>query len=846
MSALPESLPPVLDYQPPSYGYDELFDRQGNANPAWHYLRSALASLGIAPLAQRQDLIRREFHLNGVSYPTEGAVAQRPWALDPIPLPLHSEDWQRLERGLMQRAELFNLILADIYDARSLLRNGLVPPELVLSHPAYLRPLHGSLTRRDGRNGDSVLPLYAADVVRNERGNWYVLADHAQGMPGLGFALENRMVLSRVLPSLFRDAQVHRLAAFFRSLRHLLMQMPWRHSNDVRIVLLTPGTSSPAYFEHGYLAKYLGYTLVEGADLISRDGRIALKTLDGLQPVDVILRMADDYLCDPLELRPDGFCGPAGLVQAVRSQQVAILNPLGSGILESPAWMAFLPQLAQHFLGQPLHLDSPPSYWCGLKHHRDFVLDHLDQLMIRPTVRGDSAGVWGGQLSSQQLIEWRRRILHSPHLFVAQEVVSHSTAPILLDQRLQPAPLTLRSFLIADGRGGYQAMPGALARVSNGPYYTAGRGISKDVWVLASEPERHLTLVNTMDTGPFYAMERGELPSRVAENLFWLGRYTERAEGALRLLRTVMRCIAETDGRDMNTDQRTALLQAVTRVTGTRPGFFEARNVKQSENELRSLTVDRRRVGSLANTFNGLSYSMRSVRDRISPDMWRVFTELEDQFNALYGSPPLPLSELIEELNRALTRFAAFTGLMQDSMVHGQGWHFLMIGRRLERAVYLIELFDELLIPVRHDDAALLEQLLKIADSLMAYRRRFRTQPQMQGFIVLLIHDETNPRALAYQLAEIYADIQQLPLQNNDAPFSAPERRFALEALTRIRLVSSNELLTADANQNTRLAELFNHLKKLMPMLSDALTGSYFSHADQPQLLVRYRKEQAL
>ncbi len=845
MSALPADLSlPALDYSQPTYGHDELFTRQGEARPAWHYLLPALAALGPTALRQRQDAIRREFHLNGVSSPVGDADRPRPWALDPIPLPLHSEDWQQLERGLMQRAELLSLVLADLYGPRALIRSGLIPAELVLSHPSYLRPLHGAFDRHESRQHDLPLPLYAADVVRDEQGQWRVIADHSQGLTGVGFALENRVVLSRVMPSLFRDAQVHRLAAFFRSLRQLLMQMAWRHSPDVRIVMLTPGPHSPAYFEHGYLAKYLGYTLVEGADLMSRDGRIALKTLDGLQPVDVILRLADDCFCDPLELRPDGFCGPAGLVQAVRSQQVAVVNPLGSGVLENPAWMAFLPQLAQHFLGQPLHLNSPASYWCGCKSHRDFVLDHLDQLLLRPTTRGDGHAVWGGTLSSHQLRQWRERICHQPYRYVAQELVARATAPVLMHQRLHAAPLTLRSFLIADGRGGYQAMPGALARVSGGPFPAAARGLSKDVWVLASEPERHLTLVPSVDQGPFYAMERGELPSRVAENLFWLGRYTERAEGTLRLLRTVMSDLVESDGRETYASCRRALLQAVTRVTDSRPGFFNPHTV--ADQELRTLTIDRRRLGSLAAIFNGLSYTMRSVRDRISPDVWRVFSELEDQFNALYSHPHMALSDLVEELHRALTRFAAFTGLMQDSMVHGQGWHFLMIGRRLERAVYLIELFDELLTPLRPDDAFLLEQLLKITDSLMAYRRRFRTQPHIQGFLVLLIHDETNPRALAYQLAELFNAIQQLPLQNNDAPFSASERRLALEALARIRLVSSNELATSDANQRTRLAELLSHLKKLMPLLSDAITGSYFSHADQPQLLVRYRKEQAL
>ncbi len=819
--------------------FDEMSSSNGDIRPHWEYMHRSLKMLGQAELERRGQDARRLLRDNGVSYNVcaDAQNRDRPWQLDPIPLLIASQEWSGLEKGLIQRAELLSLLLTDLYGPQETLKRGLLPVELVSTHPGFLRACHGLKM-----SPLHPLPLYAADLVRTPDGEWRCLADRTQAPIGAGYALENRIIMSRILPSLFRDSHVHRLALFFRTLRTTLARLGGRE--DHRIVVLTPGPANEAYFEHAYLAKYLGYTLVEGGDLIVREGKVRLKTLDGLQSVDVILRRVNDSYCDPLELRQDSLLGVAGLVQSVRLGKVAIANPLGSNLLENPGLLPFLPKLAKYFLDEELLMPSPQTWWCGDPQSRNYVLANLEQLIIKriASVPGKMS-IRGQMLSSKQRELLADQIRTQPNWFVGSEEIARSTAPVFVNGRLEPRYLVLRSFLVSSEHG-YRVMPGGLTRVAlndNNPIISTNTGgLSKDTWVLASEPTNSVSLIPTTQSAYFEGTR--EMPSRVAENLFWLGRYAERAESTIRLLRTVLIYLTEPFDYPSSSSKISlhSLLRAVTSVTETYPGFVgegAAARLEAPEIELLSIFLDSHRPGSLSFNLQFLLNSARSVRDRVSPDIWRVLSNIEDQLQALQKETPSKLNDTLVELDNLITALAAFAGLSLENMTQGQGWRFLMIGRRLERAFNLTQLLRTTLSTPGTDDSALLEHLLNTTDSLLTYRRHFRSQPEVQATLQLILHSEENPRALGYQLANLEKCIGNLP--RNNSLFRSQEERLSLEALTLLRLADIKTLAQPSKdNFRTELDQLLARLGHLLPALSDALTSAYFSHAEQPQHLM--------
>ena len=851
-----DAAPPasLRDGYPSSGAYDEMRSADGTVRPHWEYLMAALDSLGEEELRERGQEIRRLLRDNGVTYNAYGDPRgiTRPWQLDPLPLLMPSQEWVDIERGLLQRAELLNLLLRDLYGPAESLKKGLLPPELIYTQIGFLRNCVG-LPPPAGR----YLHLYAADIIRSAEGRLYVVGDRPGSLSGVGYALENRMVLSRVFPSLFRDSQVHRLAMFFRGLRQTIHNLAWQRSDNLRIVVLTPGPDSEAYFEHAYLARYLGYTLVQGSDLTVREGRVWLKSLDGLQPVHVIMRWVASEDCDPLELRADSALGVAGLVQAARMRNVACVNPLGGEVVENRALFRFLPALAKHFLGEDLLLPSPRTWWCGLPKEREYVLANLDHLVIRRAVPTPSyPAIDGASLAAAQLEKVRAEILAQPNLFVGQEALPRSSAPIFTGHGLEPRNVALRTFMTAS-EGGYQLMPGGLARVASeaGAPVSATRygGLSKDTWLLASEPEKHDTLVQPLEALLDIDLGRGELPSRVAESLFWLGRYAERAEGGIRLLRTVLLALLNPlesyGGNCLN-----SLLRAVTALTETYPGFLgeDAENLlRNPEHELMSVFLERARMGSLSYNLDALLYAARSARDRISPDIWRVFNDIEEVLDALQNRQRYQslntldpggedaLNDAQEQLDNLVLAFAAFNGLVTENMTHGQGWRFMIIGRRLERAQLTTHLLQATLCHRDPEEAGLLEQLLQVCDSLLTYRTRYRTQVRIEAVLDLLLQDETNPRSLSYQLERLQYFIAELPRDSVFA-YKSQEERLVLEALSQLRLADPRELAKTggDGAFRPQLDQLLVRLSNLLPRISDAVSSAYFSHTERPRQLV--------
>ncbi len=782
-------------YRPLSGCHDELRTCAESVRPHWQPFVAAMQQLGTDEIRRRweesQDLIRQ----NGVTYNVYGDPrgTDRPWQLDPIPLLVPTSEWKYLEAGLIQRALLLDQILADLYGPQRLLARGFLPPELVFGNRAFLHACHGMQVP-----GNRYLHLYAANLGRLANGTMVVLGDRTQAPSGAGYALENRLVLSRMLPELFRDCQVQRLAPFFQSVRDLLQSIAPHNRDNPRIVLLTPGPYNETYFEHAFLAGYLGYTLVEGGDLLVRGNRVYLKLLGGLQPVDVILRRVDDDYCDPLELRGDSFLGVPGLLQVLRAGNVAMANALGSGLVETPALLAYLPAISRELLGEELKLPWAETWWCGEPVGLGHVLAKLRRMVIKPTFASRwFEPVFADRLDAQQLEELARRIQARPSNFVGQEQIALSSVPVMQGDRLDPRYAAVRMFLTAQTNG-YAVMPGGLARVScrsDSKVVTMQQGGgSKDTWVLGDQPVGDFSLLPPRHRSLRLSRSGGDLSSRHADNFFWLGRYVERAESVVRLLRGILVRLTEKSGMS-DAPELPVLLRVLTAQTRTFPGFFDpARpdSIDEPEDELLSVIFDRARPGSLAATLVLLQRVASKVRDRISVDMWRALSHLMVDMiadltaMAQQSDTNAPeslelehldargvLSDVLELLDAGISRLAAFSGLVAENLTRGQSLTFLDMGRRLERSLQMSSLLRGTLCIETRTEGSLLEALLEIADSSMTYRRRYLSMIQAAPVLDLLLSDETNPRALAFQLAALADGIDHLP-RDPALPGAAP------------------------------------------------------------------------
>jgi uncharacterized circularly permuted ATP-grasp superfamily protein/uncharacterized alpha-E superfamily protein len=834
-----------LGYSPPDGARDEVFDERGEVRSHWHVFLQSVRELGLSQLSRRWSDARHLIRENGVTYNVYGDPRglERPWQLDPIPLIIAPAESDALAAGLVQRGRLLEALLRDLYGPQQTLALGLLPPEFVYANPAFLRSCHGA-TPPGGRH----LHLYAANVGRSPDGTFWVLGDRTQSPSGAGYALENRLVLSRTLPETFRDCQVQRLALFFRTLRDSLRGLAPHNRDNPRVVLLTPGPYNETYFEHAYLARYLGYTLVEGGDLTVRDNRVFLKVLGGLQPVDVIFRRLDDDFCDPLELRSDSFLGVPGLVQAVRSGNVAVANALGSGLLETTALLAFLPGLCRHLLGEELRLPSVPTWWCGDREACARVLARLDELVIKPALPGMRLEpVIGAELTREQLAELAGKIRARPRDYVAQDRLPLSTTPVLVGNRLQPRHLVLRSYLAAEGDS-FAVMPGGLARVSASAETQVVSmqrgGGSKDTWVLSASPVSNFSLLRP--AGQSVELSRGgsDLPSRAADNLYWLGRYAARAEGLTRLLRCVLVRLTERSGLT-DVPELPLLLRTVTRMSECYPGFVgegSAGRLVAPEAELLALVHDNRRPGSLASILGALSSVAGTARDRISTDMWRVLRDLgrvrrsHGFFETGGDGDHRTLSAELDLLDGTVLTLAAFGGLAVESVTRGEGWRFLDMGRKLERALHTINLLRCTLASPWNPEGPVLEAILEIADSAMTYRRRYQEGVQAAAVLDLLLADEANPRSLAYQLVALTDDVDHLPREAS-RPGRSAEQRLMLSSLTALRLADVQQLAGLDeCGGRPALDELLGRLASALPALSDAITQTYLSHLQPSRL----------
>ncbi|MBN9383332.1 MAG: circularly permuted type 2 ATP-grasp protein [Chitinophagaceae bacterium] len=808
----------------------ELLGENGRLHPHWETFFQSYSQLGDEEIALRNEDMMRLLTENGVTYNIYGDPSglNRPWNLDIIPFLISKHEWPAIESGLLQRAELLNLILKDIYGERRLIRNGILPAELIYNHAGFLRQCAGIHLP-----GKHHLIMYSADLARSRDGRIWVVNDRTQAPSGSGYALENRTAMTRVLPELFNGLEVRHLSPYFNALRNGLHEIAPHQRLNPRIVILTPGSSNETYFEHSYLSSYLGFTLVQGNDLVVKDSHVWLKTMGGLERVDVILRRVDDIYCDPLELKEDSQLGIPGLLQAVRSGHVSIANPIGSSVLENPGLMPFLQSIARWFLSEDLRIPTIASWWCGQPKELDYVLAHLPTLVIKKINRNPTgtSSVDGASLSHRELSEWKQRIRSNPSLYVGQEKVDISSTPSLIDGKIESRKVLFRSFLVSN-KEGYVAMTGGLCRTSSkeGNFIISNQsgGISKDAWILSPEPGRVVNVLKETTERPV-AGDNDMLPSHAAENLFWTGRYTERVLGNARFLRTVMQFVVE--GRTER-----SLLTALTKYSYTYPGFAGEGSEDRFAHpwvELKEVLLNEKRTGSLKYNFLQFNRAIHEVREHWSTDTWRVLRVMEEEFRQNIPLTHQGHIRMLHTLDNLITFVVAFIGLTRESISREQEWILLDLGRKIEQSLLLITML-RVTLTGRYSDQVeynLQQSVLMSHESLVNYRYKYRMPINNELVLDLMLFDPNNPRSLTYQVDRLKTYLHLLP-RVHAGHVQTEYERLILEADTLLQQTDRRELAQADENlyEYRKLDDLLSRMYTLLSAIPDVISKTYFKH----------------
>ena len=797
----------------PLYGIpDELIGKDGRPRDYWLRYLGGLAEFPPGEFENRFSLATRHIRDTGVSYRIYGEENERSWPLSPLPLILGEAEWAEIAAGVEQRATLLEAVLRDLYGEARLVAEGDLPAAAVTGGADYVRAMRGVAPP-----GGRYLHLYAADLGRGPDGRWWLLGDRTQAPSGAGYALENRLVLSRAYPNLYNAMNVRRLAPFFNDFRDGLAAAAAR--SDPRICLLTPGPFSETYFEQAHLARYLGFLLVQGDDLVVRDGQVYLRTIDGLKRADVLWRRVDADFVDPLELNNASRLGVPGLLEAIRAGGVVVANLPGSGLVESPALLSFLPALCRKLLGESLKLPNVATWWCGQPSERALVERNLDDLAIAGafTDQGRGPASSGPRLLSDLGPDERETLLAAmrerPVDYVGQEVVSLSTTPVWRDGRLTPSPFVLRVYAAAT-EDGWRIMPGGLCRTSDRLDARAifmGEGArTSDVWVLSDGPVDRVSLLSDREDIKVRRI-LGYLPSRAADNLFWLGRYLERAEATLRLVRSLCTSLMDSEAALHGAGETLERLQSLLIAWGA----VEEEALGGRAADAASATLyDEDAYGSVISLVRDARRTAASMRERLSADFWTLLVDLENRLGGHGGERPSEAAAL-EAAEQALQALAGLSGLAQENMNRVAGWRFFDMGRRIERGVNACRFMRQFAAADATSDD--LDLLLDLADSQITYRARYLVGVALTPVRDLIMLDPFNPRSLAFQIVALKDHLSALPTLVDDGMLEEPGRLLA-------RL--STDIETEDAARlDTRKALAF---EQRLLQLSDAVAVRYF------------------
>lgn len=820
--------------------YDEFLGPDGKPRPHWQAWLSTIGGMPVSGRSDRATRLDRRVRETGIAYDiyADPSKPSQRWHLDLTPIIFSAAEWHWLERALAQRARLFDAILNDIYGPQRLMRSGHIPPELVFSDSTFLRPCQNILPAA------GQLQFYAADLARGIDGQWRVIDNHTETLAGLGFALANRVVHSHIAGDIFKQCNAVRLANYFQEMQSALTAHSGR--KNPRTALLTPGPHHADYFSHAYLARYLGYLLVEGSDLVTKGNQIYLKTLEGLKAIDLLIRCVDGRSVDPLELDPAGFEGPAGLIRVCREQPHLVVNAPGTGLVQNRGFGASLRNLASELLGENLLLPDAPRWWLGDAQKRAHVLANLEHFVIRKAQEGtgrpgqaalgqDPQALTGPE---RQLLE-REIALHG-HRLVAEEKIGFSAAPVLGSGGLEPRPFAVRMF-VTKTASGYKAMPGGLA-MSVDPdravALSAPDGHTRDVWIVSdAEQAPHVSLWRPTVANARVERSQRVIQSRVADDLFWLGRYAERADWTMRVMRSALRRVTEDSGPASGRRGARKCLELMLGIDAKHPAYG-----KYTDLEIEALCVQligaSKAPRTLERSCGGLYRVASLARDRLSLEAWHTLSKLrpgDPWAKSLAQASPGAMLDLLDE---GLASLAAFSGLMHENMTRNFGWAFLDMGRRLERATNLSEAISGLFIPRPGEDeeASSLMLLLEIADSYITYRSRYRLDPMFALVLDLLLLDETNPRSLAFQIAAFSRHMEGLPHRG-----LADDRRILLTLLHSIRVADVEAM--AGEPSGEMLSKLTEEQLRLLPELSNAVARHYFNLIDDTPHRVQTRSQ---
>ena len=807
------------------------------ASPHWSDFLAHLGTEGIESLPARHEAIVRQVRDNGMTYNVYANAdqPQRPWSLDLLPLILSAQDWSQIQTGVIQRMRLLEGIMSDVYGMQHLLKEGAIPYALVQGHTGYLHAMQGSAPV-----GGRHLNLAAFDLVKGPDGCWWLLSQRTQAPSGLGYLLENRQIISNQFSRAFETMPVRALAESYRSFVNAL-KLRTSAGMQAHIALLTPGPYNETYFEQAYLARYLGLSLVQGNDLLVRDEKLYLKTLEGLQPVHGLLKRVDDDWLDPLELRAESTLGIPGLLQAVRAGNVLVANTPGSGFLESNALLGFLPQLSRTLLQEELLLPAIPSWWCGEKAAMLDVLPRLQECVIKPTYpytpgRSSFEPVMGHRLDWRGLEEWRTRIQNDPEAHTVQRFIPLSHTPTFSSLRSMPSrPVILRVFVLANEEGGWQVLPGGLARLGtqNGIASMQQGGSSADVWVLSGHDIQATgTTPKAVKEAVFVASAQRHrlVTSRAAENLFWMGRYSERTENTLRLSGLALNTLnSEAQHSPQLLDWLTQLCVAHGLVI---PGGVQAQQSRRVfERSLIAGFWDTQHTTGVGYNLRAIKLAAAAVRERLSPEHWNLIEQTENAFfQTQENDAPVATSIWAQQLlARTSQLMSALTGAQTDRMTRDDGWRLLSIGRHIERLDFLAHALTVAIQTNCLKSQAGFDAVLALFDSTISFHAQYQQSRTLGALLELLLTHTDNPRALGWVAQTLRGRLAKMGHLANGA---TEEMSFKIPKLTE---VDFNSLSSDGLNPNPELLTLLAECRNTARSVSDQLNSLFFSHSDESQ-----------